>query len=76
MLLHNGRIGTEKRKQIKAGEGTRYDGRCRTLTEEEKQAFRAAGRIPVIRFRAEMEGETTVEDIIRGQRAFYEYGSG
>ncbi|HHY15980.1 MAG TPA: glutamate--tRNA ligase [Firmicutes bacterium] len=60
----------KREKQIKAGEGTRYDGRCRTLTEEEKQAFRAAGRIPVIRFRAEMEGETTVEDIIRGSVRF------
>lgn len=60
----------KREEQIKAGAATRYDGRCRTLTAEEKQAFQAAGRIPVIRFRAQVEGETTVEDIIRGSVRF------
>ncbi len=60
----------KREEQIKAGEGTRYDGRCRTLTDEEKQSFQAAGRTPVIRFKAEVEGETIVEDIIRGSVHF------
>jgi len=47
-----------------------YDGRCRHLTEEQKQAYRAEGRVPVIRFVAETEGQTVIPDLIRGPVVF------
>ncbi len=59
-----------RQEQIQAGKATRYDQRCAHLTEEEREAFRAEGRIPVIRFRALETGETVVHDVIRGEVHF------
>lgn len=47
-----------------------YDGRCRNLTEEQKQAFRAQGRRPAIRFVSDKKGQTEVPDLIRGSVVF------
>jgi glutamyl-tRNA synthetase len=48
----------------------RYDGRCRRLTGEQKEAFKAQGRKPVIRFKMPKEGETKFTDLIRGEVSF------
>ena len=48
----------------------RYDGRCRELTAEQVRAFEAEGRRPAVRFRMPDEGETVVEDLIRGAVRF------
>lgn len=63
-------LDQRRQEQIKAGQPTRYDQRCSQLTEAEKEAFRAEGRVPVIRFRALETGETVVHDIIRGDVHF------
>ncbi|MGI6641713.1 MAG: glutamate--tRNA ligase [Limnochordia bacterium] len=47
-----------------------YDGRCRHLTEEQKAAYRAEGRKPVVRFVSEKEGQTEIPDLIRGSVVF------
>jgi glutamyl-tRNA synthetase len=47
-----------------------YDRRCRLLTAEQIAAFEAEGREYVIRFKAPLEGETVVEDAIRGSITF------
>src|SRR5690554_6940161 len=47
-----------------------YDGRCLKLTEEQKEAYRAEGRTPVIRFLSEKEGATEFDDLIRGKVRF------
>jgi glutamyl-tRNA synthetase len=47
-----------------------YDGRCRWLSVEQVRAFEAEGRRPAVRFRLPDEGETVVEDLIRGTVAF------
>ncbi len=60
----------KRKEQMKQGLATRYDGRCAHLTEEEKAQFRAEGRKPVVRFRAEQEGATDVLDMIRGSVRF------
>ena len=59
-----------RQQQIEAGQATRYNGRCASLTEEEREECRAQGRISVMRFRAKTEGETVVDDLIRGQVRF------
>jgi glutamyl-tRNA synthetase len=46
-----------------------YDGRCRTLTEDQVAAYEAEGRKPVVRFRMP-EGTTTFTDVIRGEVSF------
>jgi glutamyl-tRNA synthetase len=47
-----------------------YDGRCRWLSAEQVRAFEAEGRRPAVRFRLPDEGETVVEDLIRGTVEF------
>jgi glutamyl-tRNA synthetase len=52
-----------------AGPGGRgvYSGRCRHLTEEERRRFEAEGRRPVVRLVAPDEGETVIDDVVRGR---------
>ena len=47
-----------------------YDRRCRTLTPEAAAEKEAAGLECVIRFKAPLEGETVVNDAIRGDITF------
>ena len=47
-----------------------YDGHCRHLSAEQVRAYEAEGRKPAIRFRLPDEGETVVEDLIRGTVRF------
>jgi len=50
--------------QLKRGEKTRYDGRCRTRTEPR------AGVDPVVRFRNPVDGDVVVDDLVRGRVVF------
>src|SRR5215203_4176078 len=47
-----------------------YDGHCRHLRPDQVRAYEAEGRKPAVRFRLPDEGETVVEDLIRGRVAF------
>jgi glutamyl-tRNA synthetase len=58
-----------RKVQTMKGEPPRYDNRHRNLTEEQKAAFRAEGRQPVIRFKLEDKDITWV-DLIRGEQTF------
>jgi glutamyl-tRNA synthetase len=52
-----------------AGRPSGYDGKCRTLTEDQVAAYRAEGRSPVVRFR--MPDRTiTFTDLVRGELTF------
>jgi glutamyl-tRNA synthetase len=55
--------------QTSKNEPPRYDNRHRNLTAEQKAAFRAEGRTPVIRFRMN-DGEIVFQDLIRGEQRF------
>lgn len=48
----------------------KYNGRCRNLTENQKQQYIAEGRKPVLRFKTDFTGETIVNDLIRGRVKF------
>jgi nondiscriminating glutamyl-tRNA synthetase len=48
----------------------RYDGRCRNLTTEQIEKFRAEGRKPVIRFKMPDDGVTEWNDLIHGHLSF------
>ncbi len=60
-----------KQKALEEDRAPAYDGRCRDLTEEEKEEFEQQGREPVIRFKLpEEEPEVTVPDLIKGDVHF------
>lgn len=66
----------EREEQIARGETPRYSGRHRDLTEEQRQAFEAEGRVPSIRFRV-TEGKTyTFNDMVKGEISFDSEGMG
>ncbi|MFI6943585.1 glutamate--tRNA ligase [Streptomyces sp. NPDC050418] len=49
-----------------AGKPSGYDGHCRDLTDEQKQAYEAEGRSHIVRFRMPDEA-TTFTDLVRGE---------
>ncbi|MER8048020.1 glutamate--tRNA ligase [Streptomyces sp. NPDC094032] len=57
----------ERREAARAaGRPSGYDGHCRDLTAEQKQAYEAEGRSHIIRFRMPDEA-TTFTDLVRGE---------
>jgi len=57
----------ERRGQARAqGQAPGYDGRCRTLSEQEIEAFEADGRSPVVRFRMP-DDEQVLQDLVKGE---------
>jgi len=58
------------RKTAQALNRASYDGRCRQLSDRRKQEYEAAGRKPAVRFCMPDEGETVVDDLIRGAVSF------
>ena len=60
-----------REKAIANDKMPRYDGSCRNLTEEERQAYEEEGREPVLRFKMpEEEKDIVVNDLIRGDVTF------
>lgn len=61
----------ERRRKAAMAEGKTpgYDGRCRTLSDLDRAAYAAEGRPSAMRFWVP-EGETAVEDIVRGEVRF------
>ncbi|MFW6264580.1 MAG: glutamate--tRNA ligase [Bacillota bacterium] len=60
-----------REEAARQGQMPRYDGRCRHLSKEEKEAYEKDGRKPVIRFKTpEIDKDIVVDDMIRGQVTF------
>ncbi|MGH2415379.1 MAG: glutamate--tRNA ligase, partial [Microcystaceae cyanobacterium] len=58
----------QMREEQKAqNQAPRYDNRHRNLTDEQRAAFEAQGRKPVIRFKIEDDREIIWNDLIRGK---------
>ncbi|MFF2925294.1 glutamate--tRNA ligase [Streptomyces celluloflavus] len=53
----------------KAGKPSGYDGKCRTVTPEQKAAYEAEGRTSIVRFRMPDE-PVTFTDLVRGELTF------
>ncbi len=62
-------LDAEKEESIKNKKPHKYSGKCRNLTEEEKEKLRAQGRKPSIRFHVP-EGETSYDDMVKGHLHF------
>lgn len=60
-----------RREEMTArGEPPRYDGRCRCLTEEERESRRREGLAESVRFRFPPDEERRIDDIVRGEVVF------
>ncbi len=55
-----------RKEQLSKGEPPRYTGKCRNLTEEEKEKFKQEGRKPVLRFKVPENETISWKDIIKG----------
>ncbi len=62
-------LDAEKEESIKNKKPHKYSGKCRHLTEEQKEKLRAEGRKPSIRFHVP-EGETSYDDMVKGHLHF------
>lgn len=58
-----------RRKQLAAGKPPRYEGKCRSLTEEEVDRLLKEGRRPSLRFRMP-ETRVVVRDLLHGEVTF------
>lgn len=47
-----------------------YDRHCRDLTADQVEAERKQGKVPVVRFKMPLTGQTTITDLIRGEVVF------
>lgn len=63
-------LEARRQEALQAGRPPRYDGRCRQLTPHLREAYEAAGRVPVIRLMVPETGQTVVHDLIRGEVVF------
>ncbi|MEO5988212.1 MAG: glutamate--tRNA ligase [Candidatus Eisenbacteria bacterium] len=59
-----------RQAQTTQQEPQRYDGRHRSLTPVQREAFEAAGRAPVWRFRCPAVGAVAWDDVVRGRIEF------
>ncbi|NLM46258.1 MAG: glutamate--tRNA ligase [Firmicutes bacterium] len=69
-------LEAERQELLARGELPRYLGRCRNLSRKEREAYCAAGRKPVIRFRVPENRLLAVDDLVRGRVEFDSNGIG
>lgn len=69
-------LEAERQALLAKGEMPRYMGKCRNLTEEERNRYEAEGRKPVIRFRVPDNENIVVPDLVRGNVVFESNGIG
>jgi len=65
-----GELDAERKAAQVAGRPYRYSGRCRNLTDAEREAFVREGRTPTIRLRVTREEPIVVHDLILGDVTF------
>ena len=59
----------QERRKASGSKVQGYDGFCRELSAEQRAAFEAEGRAPIVRFRMP-EGSITWDDLVRGEITF------
>lgn len=69
-------IEAQREEFKKKGELPRYNGHCRNLTKEQKEAYEKEGRKPVIRFKVPADQMITIDDMVRGTVNFETNGIG
>jgi nondiscriminating glutamyl-tRNA synthetase len=69
------RLEALRKQQLSKGKMPRYDGRCRSLSQEDVSTLESAGQRPVLRFRVE-GGPILFEDLVHGKMSFAPEGIG
>jgi nondiscriminating glutamyl-tRNA synthetase len=69
------RLEALRKQQLSKGKMPRYDGRCRSLSQDEISKMESAGQQPVLRFRVE-GGPILFEDLVHGRMSFAPEGIG
>ncbi len=69
------RLEALRKEQLSKGKMPRYDGRCRSLSEQEIARMEASGLRPVLRFRVG-KGPVVFQDLIHGKMNFDSAGIG
>jgi glutamyl-tRNA synthetase len=64
------RLESMRQEQMKQKQPPGYDRHCRNLTREQRAEMETQGIIPVIRFKAPLDGQTSFNDLLRGQIIF------
>jgi glutamyl-tRNA synthetase len=64
------RLESMRQEQMKRKQPPGYDRHCRNLTAKECAEKEASGTIPVVRFKSPPEGQTSFNDLLRGQIVF------
>jgi glutamyl-tRNA synthetase len=64
------RLGSMRQEQMRRKQPPGYDRHCRNLTQEQGAEMETKGIIPVIRFKTPLEGQTSFNDLLRGQIIF------
>lgn len=59
-----------KERLRREGKPSLYDGRCRGLSDDERQRQEESGKASVIRLRTPDQGATVINDLIRGEISF------
>ena len=63
-------LEAEREEQMSRGETPRYSGKHRDLTEDQRKAYEAEGRVPSVRFRVPEEKIYTFNDMVKGTISF------
>ncbi len=64
------RLAAVRKSRSKQGGAIGYDRHCRDISDDERQRLELNGETPVVRFKMPLHGETTVNDLIRGEVTF------
>jgi glutamyl-tRNA synthetase len=64
------RLESMRQEQMKRKQPPGYDRHCRNLTREQRAEMEAKGITPVVRFKTPVEGQTSFNDLLRGQIVF------
>jgi glutamyl-tRNA synthetase len=64
------RLDSMRQEQMKRKQPPGYDRYCRNLTSKECVDKESSGIVPVVRFKSPLEGQTSFNDLLRGQIVF------
>ena len=64
------RLEAMRQEQMKRKQPPGYDRHCRNLTQEQRAEMEASGITPVVRFKSPLEGQTSFNDLLRGEIVF------
>ena len=64
------RLESMRQEQMKRKQPPGYDRHCRNLTREQRTEMEVSGITPVVRFKSPLEGQTSFNDLLRGEIVF------